>query len=207
MGVSIALLHFPVSDKHGDVVTTSITNFDIHDLARAARTYGVPRYYIVTPVPTQKWFARRIIEHWSEGFGSTYNETRKDAMSIVRMADDLDEVGQDIEKQTGRWPIFVATSARRFPNTTSFSELSERIQRGDEEFCLIFGTGWGLHDSIMQEVDCLLEPIAGLTNYNHLSVRAAAAIILDRLLAGDRGGAAKTKEMTKARVDKGGCST
>jgi len=28
----------------------------------------------------------------------------------------------------------------------------------------------------------MLEPIAGTTGYNHLSVRSAAAIILDRLL-------------------------
>jgi len=31
-------------------------------------------------------------------------------------------------------------------------------------------------------MDMLLEPIEGYTDYNHLSVRSAAAIILDRLL-------------------------
>jgi hypothetical protein len=47
------------------------------------------------------------------------------------------------------------------------------------------GTGWGLADQVLDRVDRLLAPIQGAADYNHLSVRSAAAIILDRLF-GDR---------------------
>ena len=50
---------------------------------------------------------------------------------------------------------------------------------------LLFGTGWGLADSILDRVDHCLAPIRGGSDYNHLSVRSAAAITLDRLF-GDR---------------------
>ncbi len=48
---------------------------------------------------------------------------------------------------------------------------------------LVFGTGWGLADEVIQGADALLEPVRAreATGYNHLSVRAACAIILDRL--------------------------
>jgi hypothetical protein len=46
---------------------------------------------------------------------------------------------------------------------------------------LVFGTGWGLTEEVLGRADDLLEPILGTGAYNHLSVRSAAAIILDRL--------------------------
>jgi hypothetical protein len=48
---------------------------------------------------------------------------------------------------------------------------------------LLFGTGWGLSDSLTNEADFKLEPIFGkaLDGYNHLSVRSAVAIYCDRL--------------------------
>ena len=48
--LSIALIHHPVLDKNRDIVATAVTNLDIHDIARSARTYGVGRYYVVTPI-------------------------------------------------------------------------------------------------------------------------------------------------------------
>ena len=55
------------------------------------------------------------------------------------------------------------------------------LEEDDEPICLLFGTGYGLVDEIMAEADYTLEPIVGPTDYNHLSVRSAASIILDRL--------------------------
>ena len=49
---------------------------------------------------------------------------------------------------------------------------------------LIFGTGWGLTREILDRCDDLLEPVRGTGDYNHLSVRSAASIILDRLRNG-----------------------
>ena len=49
-------------------------------------------------------------------------------------------------------------------------------------YVLIFGTAWGLTEEFISKADYVLEPIVGKTDYNHLSVRSAAAIIFDRLL-------------------------
>ena len=50
--IYLALIHYPVYDRDHKVVTTSITNMDIHDIARSARTYGVKRFFVVTPTRT-----------------------------------------------------------------------------------------------------------------------------------------------------------
>jgi len=47
---------------------------------------------------------------------------------------------------------------------------------------VLFGTGWGLDEAVFKEADYFLDPIEADTGYNHLSVRSAAAIILDRLV-------------------------
>lgn len=47
--IYLALAHHPVANKSGETVTTSLTNLDIHDIARAAETYGVREYHIVHP--------------------------------------------------------------------------------------------------------------------------------------------------------------
>jgi hypothetical protein len=184
MGVSIALVHYPVLDKNGRLVATSITNFDIHDLARTAKTFGVWRFYLVNPIPAQQWFARRIIYHWKEGFGAQYNPTRQTAVELVTLVDDLGQISEDTFAVKGSEPVFVATSAKQLANRLTFAQLRDRIRQGKEEFCIAFGTGWGLHPSLLEDIDIFLEPIQGVGEYNHLSVRAAAAIILDRLLGG-----------------------
>jgi hypothetical protein len=81
--VAIALLHNPVYDKHRRVVTTAVTNLDLHDIARAARTFGLCRYYVVTPIPLQHALAERIRLHWIEGWGAGYNASRKEAMELM----------------------------------------------------------------------------------------------------------------------------
>lgn len=179
-----ALVHYPVTDKHGVVVSTSITNLDIHDISRAARTYGLRRYFLVTPIEAQHWLAQRIVRHWEVGWGAGYNPNRKDALGIIDVKADLGAVADAIEEDAGGPPTWVATSARRYSNTLSFGELRQRIhEQPDSPICLLFGTGWGLHPEIIAECDYMLEPIVGPTEYNHLSVRSAASIIFDRLLA------------------------
>jgi hypothetical protein len=180
--LNIALLHHPVLDKNGQIVTTAVTNMDIHDISRSARTYGVDRFFVVTPVRALRVLAERILEHWEVGFGSSYNETRKDALSVVRMADDLDGAIVDIERETGRCPRLVITSARPAPGCMSFADLRRELAAATDPYLLVLGTGWGLAPEVVARGDLRLEPIVGRSDYNHLSVRAAAAIILDRLL-------------------------
>ena len=40
----LALLHHPVYDKNGAVVTTAVTNLDVHDIGRLARTFEAVSY-------------------------------------------------------------------------------------------------------------------------------------------------------------------
>lgn len=180
--LTLALLHYPVYDKNGQVVTTAITNMDIHDIARAAKTYGIKRFYVVTPVKPLQRLALKIIDHWEHGYGSRYNETRKEALSLVRVQDTLDDVILELEQTAGSKPFLVATSARPGQNRTSFAELRDMLRRESRPFLILLGTGWGLVESVLAQSDAILEPIQGETNYNHLSVRSAAAILLDRLL-------------------------
>jgi hypothetical protein len=182
MSLYLALVHYPVCNKNGAMVATSITNLDIHDLARSAKTFGACGLFFVTPVPSQQWFARRIIVHWSKGVGAVYNPTRKEALELVRMANDLAAVAEAIRAETGRDPRLVATTAKQRPNAIGFAALRRQIETSGEPYCVIFGTGWGLHPELFDQVDFVLEPICGPSNYNHLSVRAAVAIVLDRLM-------------------------
>ena len=180
--VYLALLHHPVYDKNGVVVTTAVTNMDIHDIARAGRTYGVSRFFVVTPVKALQKLALKIIHHWEFGYGSDYNPTRKEALTLARICDVLDDVIISIEQETGQKPLIVATSARRAGQRTSFTALKEMLHRETRPFLVLFGTGWGLTEVTLSQADYVLEPIQGRTEFNHLSVRSAAAIILDRLL-------------------------
>jgi hypothetical protein len=176
----LALLHFPVYDKNRQVVTTAVTNMDIHDIARAGRTYGVRAFYVVTPVPALRELAARIIDHWSTGYGAVYNSTRKDALAIVRLTEDLDRTIVDVEHDAGAVPLLLVTSARTTDPTLSYAALRRLIEEGDRPLLIVFGTGWGLTEDILVRADHRLPAISGPGTYNHLSVRTAAAIILDR---------------------------
>jgi tRNA (guanine37-N1)-methyltransferase len=180
--VYVALLHYPVYDKNGQVVTTAVTNMDIHDIARSGRTYGIRGFYVVTPVKALQKLARKIIHHWEQGYGSQYNVTRKEALALARITDTLDDVLIDIERECGEKPLLVVTSARPGGKRTSFTELRNMLIKVSQPFLLILGTGWGLTEAIFSRSDYVLEAIEGPTDYNHLSVRSAAAIMLDRLL-------------------------
>ena len=179
--IYLALLHHPVLDKNGSIVTTALTNMDIHDIARSARTYGVRRFYVATPVRALQVLAAKILEHWETGYGSTYNATRKDALSLVRLERDLDSIIVALERETGTRPRLVITSARGGPKRTDFGELRKQLESSDTPHLIVLGTGWGLAPEVTERADVLLEPVRGCTDYNHLSVRAAAAVILDRL--------------------------
>ena len=180
----VALLHHPVYDKTGAVVTTAVTNLDVHDIARLSRTFDVRAFYVCTPVATLRRLVARIIRHWNVGPGATYNATRREALALVRQAPELDAAIAEIERETGQLPRLIATSARGGPGRLSHAALRERLAAAGPPELLLFGTGWGLTTEVLDRTDAILEPILGTGSYNHLSVRAAAAIVLDRLRNG-----------------------
>ncbi len=180
--LSVALIHFPVVDKQGDIITSSITNIDLHDLARSARTYGLKRCYIVHPTKVMRRLSEKICEHWSVGYGSTYNPNRSEALTTLSIVPSFDDVLIDIETRAGRLPKIISTSARTREGIKTFAELSAILRTSTEPHLLLLGTGWGLADEMLARSDYNLEPICGPTPYNHLSVRSAFAIMCDRLI-------------------------
>ena len=162
--VYAALLHYPVTDRHGDAVTTSVTTLDIHDIARAARTYGLHKYFVVTPTEPHHWLVRRIITHWHGGWGTQYNPSRGEALSLIEVASDLGVVMRAIEEAHGAPPVFVATCARRYSNSISYADLRRRLHDNEPQpYCILFGTGYGLHPEVILEADLILEPIDART--------------------------------------------
>ena len=178
----LALMHFPVYNKARQVVATSLTTLNLHDLSRLAVTYGVQGLYVVTPLQRQQELAHAMIRHWTEGYGSVYNPTRAEALQHLHVVDDLDTVEQDIVRRYGVKPRYIATDARRFSGGISYVALRRILQDREAVFVLLLGTGWGLAEALMARCEYILEPIYGPTSYNHLPVRVAAGIMLDRLL-------------------------
>jgi tRNA (guanine37-N1)-methyltransferase len=174
----VALLHHPVSDRTGKTVTTALTNLDLHDIARSCRTYGVAGFFIVHPVAAQRELASRIADHWRDE-GAEKNDFRRDAISRVHVVDSLDAAIAEVKTLAGAAPKLISTSAKNDAATIGYDAL------GNEPTLLLFGTGWGMTEVVLARCEARLAPIAAHSDYNHLSVRSACAIILDRLL-GDR---------------------
>lgn len=176
--VYLALVHHPVRDRGGAIITTAVTNLDVHDIARSARTYGLAGYYLVTPIEAQRALIERILEHWRHGAGARRVPERTVALALVRIARTLEEVAATVAAETGARPQLFATSARS-ESSIDVAEARRRMDRAPT--ILVFGTGHGLAPEVMSAADAVLAPIRPGSDYNHLSVRAAAAITLDRL--------------------------
>jgi hypothetical protein len=185
--VYIALLHTPVVNRNGAIVTTSVTNMDIHDISRSARTFGVQGYFLVTPIQDQHELVGRILSHWRSDRSKSYHPDRVEAVSLVQLANSFEEVKAKILAEHGEYPEVVLTDARPLPNSVSYADYRRELSdpnRPKKPVILVFGTGWGVSDVFYPEVHRILAPVygpEGVEGYNHLSVRSAVAIILDRL--------------------------
>ena len=168
-------------NRNGEIVAAAITNLDLHDISRAARTYGVRAVYVVTPLEDQILLAERIIDHWVSGIGSEYNPKRREALELIRIQQSLEGVVTDMEQSGAGTPRTVATTARSRNGGIDHRELKEKMATGDP-YLLLLGTAWGLAEEIFDTADFILDPIKGMSEYNHLSVRSAASIFFDRLL-------------------------
>lgn len=185
--VAVALAHYPVLDGQGALVTTAVTNLDVHDIARSARTYGCSDYFVAHPIAAQRELVERIRRHWMEGSGARRIPDRREALSVLRIVSSLDEA---VDAVGGRAHVDIwVTAARSLGAPLAFSAARGLLQGEGKPVLVVFGTGWGLAPSVIEAADALLEPIRGADGaanvgggYNHLSVRAACAIALDRLL-------------------------
>jgi hypothetical protein len=179
--LAIALVHYPVYNKHHEVVTSALTNLDQHDIARSSKTFGLERFYIVTPSVEQRKLAERISGHWQQGWGADYNPDRRQALDIVRVTPTVAEAVADFQSSFTK-PVKIAiTGAAQRSSSVAMGTFRKLLGETDQPYLLLLGTGWGLTDECFASADLILEPIAGNGIYNHLSVRSAAAIMLDRL--------------------------
>ncbi len=179
----VALVHWPVYNRGGETVATSVTPLDLHDLGRIALTYGVAGYYVTNPYESQRRLVEEIIYHWREGVGGKHSPQRKQALATAKMVPTVEAAFDDVAAAEGREPFVVATTARRTQDALPAEDLWTAA--GGRPVLLLFGTGSGLTEDILFAADAVLEPISGSGDFNHLPVRAAVAIYVDRILDGD----------------------
>ncbi len=180
--VSALLAHHPVVDRGQAIVTTAITNLDLHDISRSAHTYGLDGFYVSHPVAAQRELALRVKTHWTDGSGARRIPDRRPAMERLHVVSSIEDA---VTALGGRDAVEIwTTSAKPGARALEFAEARTRLESAGPPVLLIFGTGWGLDESVLAASDQQLAPVRSprADGYNHLSVRAAAAIIFDRLL-------------------------
>ncbi|WP_022667988.1 RNA methyltransferase [Desulfospira joergensenii] len=176
----LALVHYPVMNRKNMEIGSALTNMDLHDIARACRTFGVRGYYVVTPFEDQVELADQIIRHWTHGKGGELNPSRKEALEMIRVTRTFEQALEEIEKKDNREVVTIATSARDSGDCITPRELKTRL-KNNASHVLAFGTAWGLTEGFIDSCNLRLAPINGPGAYNHLSVRSAASIYLDRI--------------------------
>jgi hypothetical protein len=183
MNLYLGLVHYPIKNKLGELVTTSVTNLDIHDISRSCRTFGVKKYFLITPLNLQRDLVDSILGHWEQDVANAYNPDRQDALSIATAVDSFETALEQITKLEGQKPLVIATGANFDTCDGDVSQLTKKVEVGNMPCFLLFGTGWGLHPQLLDKVDYKLSPILSKNTdgYNHLSVRSAVAIYLDRM--------------------------
>jgi len=178
--VYVGLLHYPVRNRQGQIVTSAITGLDVPDIARSCRTYGVSKYYVIQPLASQRQVAQRIYDYWENE--ERDQPHRREALQVLKLVDTLEASLADVFAIEGLRPLIVGTSARKYGGQhLGYAPLREKIEREETPIFLLFGTGWGIAEEVLVRMDVVLPPICGPGSFNHLSVRSAVAIILDRL--------------------------
>lgn len=178
----LALIHFPALDKTGKEISSAMTALDLHDLARLAKTYGLGGVFAQTNQTRQVELMGRLMEHWVTGFGADYNPNRREAIEILEMVPSLEDAAERLTARYGKRPLIAATSARLDgPPRAGCADARKRLEDWDGPALILFGTGWGLAPRVLDECDFVIEPIGSPVGYNHLSVRSAASITVDRL--------------------------
>ncbi len=183
--VGVGLVHFPVVNKKGQEIAAALTPTDLHDLARSARTFGVEGLWVITPLKDQQKLAGRMLRFWKSGTGAEYNPNRGEALDLIEIVSGVNEAVAGARDKWGLRPLLWATAARSGPGRLDHHQARAVLKTG-RPVLVLFGTAWGLAPDVLRQCDDVLAPIDGGEDYNHLSVRSAAAVMLDRLLGRDK---------------------
>lgn len=180
-GAYLMEVHYPVLDRNGEKSSTAITGMDLHDIARACRTYGIKKYLLVTPLAQQREMAKKIGLHWTEGWGAEHNPDRSEAFKTLKIFASVQKALTWVAEREKTEPYKIATTARPHTGAQHWLSVKRDILAKKASPVFIFGTGWGLHEEILETADAVMTPIhGGEDGWNHLSVRSAASITLDR---------------------------
>ncbi len=175
------LLHYPVYNKNRDVIASATANFDLHDLARLARTYDLAGVYIIQPLEDQRELILNLKHYWTKGKGAIYNPLRKEAIELIEVFTSFEEAVSAVEAKEGKSPILISTDASPKRKYISCEMVRELLW--EKPVVLVLGTAWGLCEEVLDRCDYFVEPIWGrLDPYNHLSVRSAGAIFVEKIL-------------------------
>ena len=182
--LSFCLLHHPVMLDKKNSGISSLTNLDIHDIARISRSYLMGPFYVVTPLSDQRRLLGDILRYWTCGPAAAANPDRARALACVRPAASLEDAAAHLREHTGAGPRLVASSAswpakKNAPVPLAPQDVRDWCRSGPVLLCL--GTARGLAHKVFARCEGVLRPLRFL-NDNHLSVRSAAAIFADRIL-------------------------
>ena len=177
----LALVHYPVLNRNGETICSTVDSFDYFDAARLAQTYGIARLFVVNPEPAQKALVDRLIAH---GRAEERAHVERGYFDRSEWVADVNAACARVQTLHGVAPRVVATTASAGPDATSISALRRRLE-GDEPQLWLIGKAWGMAPALLQSADEIAKAIDAGTGYNHLSVRSALAIYIDRLLAPD----------------------
>ncbi len=173
------LVHYPVLLEQGKIGASSLTNLDVHDMARCSRAYGLSRFLVATPLTDQQAVLKTLVDHWTVGPGGTANPDRAEALKLVHCVDSVEQAVEYVTAYSGQRPFILGTSARAEGGLTPGTVRQLLRQRS---VLLLFGTAHGLAPEISEKCDGILRPLRWMDSYNHFPVRGAAAVALDRLL-------------------------
>jgi tRNA (guanine37-N1)-methyltransferase len=177
----LCLVHYPVLLKTKNPGASSLTNLDIHDIARCSCGYGLGGLYVSTPLPDQAHILQGILRYWTQGAGAVSNPDRARALSLVRHVPAIADAAADIEERTGQRPLMLGSSAQ-WRKQPVYAPGMVRAALASGPTLLLLGTSHGLAPEALAACDGQLRPLRFLDAYRHLSVRAATAVYVDRIL-------------------------
>jgi hypothetical protein len=169
---AVALVHYPILNRHGERSTTAVTSIDIHDFVRTCAMYDVGPVYMVHPAEGMHTLVKDVAGYWLQGGGRERNPGRGESIKSLKLAKSLEEV-LDQEDYT----LWYTSATPPEDEQVDVANLPET----EGKHLIVFGTGSGLDYAAMPKPNGWLSPIEGIGMVRHLSVRAALAIYLDRL--------------------------
>jgi len=177
----LCLVHYPVLLKTKNSGASSLTNLDIHDIARCSCGYGLGGLFISTPLQDQAHILQGILRYWTQGAGAASNPDRARALSLVRHVPDIAGAVADIEKGTGQRPLVLGTSAE-WRKAPVYTPSMARETLVSSPVLLLLGTSHGLAPEALAGCDGQLRPLRFLDASRHFSVRGATTAYIDRIL-------------------------